>query len=337
VQRLAFKAPDGRDTTVGQMIADTCTDGFIVLKRGRIAFEGYEAGDDGLNPHIVFSVSKSLTALVAGILADRGVLDADRPVTAYLPEAASSAYGECTVRHVLDMTVSVAFEENYLDRTGAFARYREATGWNPVSEPDRPQDLRSFLVSLERGQRAHGEAFHYVSPNSDLLGWILERASGLRFADLMASLLWQPMGAECDAYVTVDRFGSPRTASGICTTLRDLARVGELMRCRGLVNGRQVVPGWWIDDILSNGDRQAWLKGEMKALVPEGRYRSKWYLTGNGHDAFFALGIHGQWIYVDPPAAVVIAKQSSQPAPVDDAMDRLHLRGFDAIARALSP
>jgi hypothetical protein len=109
------------------------------------------------------------------------------------------------------------------------------------------------------------------------------------------------------------------------------------MRCRGLVNGRQVVPGWWIDDILSNGDRQAWLKGEMKALVPEGRYRSKWCLTGNGHDAFFALGIHGQWIYVDPPAAVVIAKQSSQPAPVEDAMDRLHLRGFDAIARALSP
>lgn len=337
VERLAFEAPDGRHTTVGGLIAETWTDGFIVLKRGRIVFERYEASHDAFTPHINFSVSKSLTAIVAGILADRGLLDVDAQVTRYLPEAAGSAYGDCTVRHVLDMTVSIAFEENYVATTGPFVRYRQATGWNPVSETDGALDLRSFLVSLERGERAHGEVLHYVSPNSDLLGWILERASGMRFADLMATGLWQPMGAECEAYVTVDRLGAPRSAGGICTTLRDLARVGELMRCRGMANGRQVVPGWWIDDILSNGDRQAWVKGDLHALAPEGRYRSNWYLTGNDHDAFFAFGIHGQWIYVDPAAGVVIAKQSSRPASLNDAMERLHLSGFDAIARALSP
>jgi CubicO group peptidase (beta-lactamase class C family) len=336
VERLAFQAPDGRHATVEGLIGETCTDGFIVLQRGRIVFERYEAGHDASTAHINFSVSKSLSAIVAGILADRGGLDVDAPVTRYVPEAAGSAYGECTVRHVLDMTVSIAFEENYLATTGPFVRYRQATGWNPVSETDRPLELRSFLVSLERGGRAHGEAFHYVSPNSDLLGWILERASGMRFADLMATCLWQPMGAECEAYVTVDRLGAPRTAGGICTTLRDLARVGELMRCRGMANGRQVIPGWWVDDILSNGDSQAWAKGDMHALLPEGRYRSKWYLTGNEHDAFFAFGIHGQWIYVDPESGVVIAKQSSRAAPLDDAAEHLHLRGFDAIARALA-
>ena len=336
LERLAFESPDGRDMTVGGLISETFTDGLIVLRHGRILFEAYEAGHEALSPHIVFSVSKSLCALVAGILADRGVLDPDAPVIDHLPEAAGSAYGDCTVRHVLDMTVSIVFEESYLDTTGAFARYREATGWNPVSDPARPRDLRSFLSTLERGPRPHGEAFHYVSPNSDLLGWILERASGVRFADLMATLLWQPMGAESDAYVTVDRLGAARTAGGICTSLRDLARVGEMMRCRGVAGGCQVVPGWWIDDILGHGDREAWVRGDMHALLPDGRYRSKWYLTGNAHDAYFAFGIHGQWIYVDPPAGVVIAKQSSRPAPLDDAMERLHLAGFDAIARALA-
>jgi CubicO group peptidase (beta-lactamase class C family) len=336
LERLGFEAPDGRETTVAGMLADTSTDGMIVLHRGRIVFEAYEAGHDGHVPHIIFSVSKSLTALVAGILADRGLLDPDAPVTDYLPEAANSAYGDCTVRHVLDMTVSIAFEENYLDATGAFARYRETTGWNPVSDPARPQDLRSFLLTLGRGEQPHGETVHYVSPNTDLLGWILERASGLRFSDLMANLLWQPMGAESDAYVTVDRLGAPRTAGGICTTLRDLARVGEVMRCRGLANGRQVVPGWWIDDILRNGDPQAWAKSDTKALLPNGRYRSLWYLTGNEHGAFYAFGIHGQWIYVDPPSGVVVAKQSSWPDPLDDTLERLHLAGFDALARALA-
>ena len=335
VDRLALEAPDGRETTVGQLISDTFTDGLVVLRRGRIVFEAYEAGHDERTPHIVFSVSKSLTALVAGILADRGVLDPDAPVTDYLPEAAGSAYGDATVRHVLDMAVSIQFEENYLDTTGPFARYREATGWNPVSDPANPRDLRSFLTTLERGNGPHGKAFHYVSPNSDLLGWILERASGICFPDLMSRLLWQPMGAELDAYVTVDRLGAPRTAGGICTSLRDLARVGEMMRCRGLAGGRQVVPAWWVADILGNGDPAAWAKGDMHGLVPEGRYRSKWYVTGSDRQAFFALGIHGQWIYVDPPSGVVIAKQSSRPAPLEDASERVHLAAFDAIARAL--
>ncbi len=336
VERVVFEAPRGSSITVGQLLSDTFTDGFIVLRTGRIVFERYEGGHDPLSPHIVFSVSKSLTALVAGILADRGQLDPDAPVVRYLPEAAGSAYGDCTVRHVLDMTVSIVFEEKYLDATGAFARYREATGWNPASGANPPSDLRSFLLTLERGAAAHGEAVHYVSPNSDLLGWILERASGQRFPDLMSALLWQPMGAESDAYVTVDRLGTPRTAGGICTTLRDLARVGELMRCRGLAGGRAVVPGWWIDDIRLNGDPQAWARGDMRGLLAKGRYRSQWYSTGNDHDAFFAIGIHGQWIYVDPPSGVVIVKQSSQPQPIEDAMDGLFLAGFDAIARALA-
>lgn len=336
VERITFATPGGGETSVAAMLAETHTDGFLVLKHGQIVCERYDHGHGPGAAHIIFSISKSLTGLVAGILADRGSLDVDAPVVRYVPEADASAYGECTVQHLLDMTVSIEFEEDYLDASGAFARYRQATAWNPPADPQGSHDLRSFLVTLKRGAHPHGERYHYVSPNIDLLGWVVERAAGERLADLVSNLLWQPMGAEADAYVTVDRLGAPRAAGGMCTTLRDLARVGELMRCRGMAGGRQVVPGWWVDDVLENGSHEAWVKGERDKLMPNGSYRAHWYAIGNDHGAFCAIGIHGQRIYVDPAASVVIVRHASQPLPIDDAADHLHLVAYDAIARALA-
>ncbi len=335
LKNLTFRGPRGRDWTLDQMLATSATDGFVVLKNGQIAAERYAGGQTASDPHIVFSVSKSISGTLAGILVENGQLDPDAPVTRYIPEAATSAYGDCTVRHVLDMTVSIDFVEDYLNVDGAFARYRDATGWNPVYDPARLNDLRSFLLTLPRGQQPHGERFYYVSPNSDMLGWILERASNTPYATLLSEQIWQKMGAEFDAYVTVDRLGAPRSAGGICTSLRDLARFGELMRCGGVVGDQRIVPASWIEDILTNGDPAAWQRGASAKFLRQGRYRSKWYLTGNAHGAYCAIGIHGQWIYVDPAAEVVIAKASSQELPVDDEMDRLMLAGFDAIARSL--
>jgi CubicO group peptidase (beta-lactamase class C family) len=175
---VAFAAPGGVSWTIDRMLPHTSTDGFMVLHKGAVAFEWYGNGLTPADPHIVFSVSKSITGILAGILAERGQLDPDAPVIRYIPEAAGSAYGDCTVRHVLDMTVGIAFVEDYLAATGDFARYRAATGWNPVADPALAGDVHSFLVTLRRDANPHGAAFHYVSPNSDLLGWILERAGG---------------------------------------------------------------------------------------------------------------------------------------------------------------
>jgi len=333
---LEFSGPGGVRSSLARVLAETATDGFLVLHKGRIAFEwdgnGLSAGD----PHIVFSVSKSITGILAGILVERGQLDPDAPVVRYVPEAAGSAYGDCTVRHVLDMNVGIEFVENYLDTTGDFARYRVATGWNPLDNPALATDLRRFLVTLQRDANPHGAKFHYASPNSDMLGWILERAGGTPYARLLTELIWQKLGAEADAHVTVDRAGAARAAGGICVTLRDLARFGEMVRNFGRVAERQIVPRWWIEDILRNGDQRPWLATETAAkFLPSGRYRSQWYIIGNHGGAYCAIGIHGQWIYVDPGAEMVIAKLSSQPLPVDEATDRLLLAAFDAIGAAL--
>ena len=332
---IACKTSDGRGSNVAAMLAETYTDGFLVLHKGQIATESYRGALNRSRAHIIFSVSKSVTGSLAGTLVERGELDADAPVTKYLPETKGSAYGDCTVRHVLDMTVAIDFAEEYLNPDSDFMRYRRASGWNPSVPGVDPGDLRSFLVTLKRGSGDHGHAFHYVSVNSDLLGWVLERAAGRPLPDLLSERLWIPLGAEQPAQITVDRLGAPRPAGGISATVRDLARFGEMMRLGGRANGKAVIPSFWIDDILKNGDKKAWARGDMESFNPGGSYRSKWYILDDQRQQFCAVGIHGQWIFIDRRSETVIVKVSSQPLPVDESMDRHILSSMKAIAASL--
>lgn len=334
---IAFEGPNRSETSLGRFLPESDTDAFIVLRGDQVVAEWYGAGYDPVLPHIVFSVSKSITACLAGIMADRGLIDPEAPAVRYIPESAKSAWGDCTIRHILDMTVSIDFDESYLNTDGDYARYREATGWNPPRPREQLLDQNGFLLTLCRGRAPHGKAFAYVSPNTDFLGWLLERAGGRPMAALLSEHIWRPLGAQENACITVDRLGAPRNAGGICATARDLALFGAMMRDGGRAGGRQVVPAAWVDDIRTGGDREPWLNGDpaLRDLLPEGRYRSQWYQTGNRHGAFCAIGIHGQWIYVDPAADAVIVKLAAQPEPLDDSLDRANLRAFDAICRAI--
>jgi CubicO group peptidase (beta-lactamase class C family) len=302
--------------TVSAFLKRSDTDALTVMKGGRVVGDWNAPHMAFGQRHIIFSISKSLTAIMAGILEGEGKLDFAAPVVDYLPETAGSAYGDATVRHVLDMMVSIDIEESYLDPESAYGRYRKATLWNPGGGSE---SLTAFLMTLPRLPGQHGEIFRYRSPNSDLLGLLVERASGRRFADLMREKLWLPLGAASDGFITVDMEGAPRTAGGISITPRDLARVGEMMRQGGTANGQRIVPETWVRDTTGAGSAEAWQRGSMAFLFPKGRYRNKWYQTGEG--AYCGIGIHGQWLYVDPAREVVVAKLSSQPEPVDDALD----------------
>jgi len=322
----------GKERQFTDVLASTDTRGLVVLHQGRMVMEWYGGGYDGTRPHIIFSVSKSLTGAMAGILVDSGQLDPDSLVATYIPEVEGSAYGDCLVRHVLDMTVSSSFVEEYVDLSGEYGRYRRATLWSPPLPGEEPETMHDMLATLSRGSAPHGQVFKYLSPNSDLLGWLIERASGKEFTGLFSDLIWKPMGAESDAYITVDAERSPRTAGGICVLPRDLARFGEMMR----LGGKGILPSWWIEDIRSNGDSTAWQKGDFANLFPDGRYRSKWYQSGFASGAFCAIGIHGQWLWIDPKREVVIAKVSNQSDPENDDIDLMLIQSFEAIAKAVS-
>src|SRR5260221_7237747 len=297
VGRLRIPRAGGPAVTLEEFLRAAGTDGLVVLHRGRIVIERYANGMAAETPHILMSVSKSLTGLLAGVLIGAGQLDADRLVTAVLPELAGTAYAGATIRQLLDMRTGVAFDEDYTATAGPIVEYRKSTNWNPLGPGESPSDLRAFYQTLRATDAPHGGRFHYISPNSDLLGWVIERATGRRFADLMSALIWQPIGAQHSAYITVDRLGAPRCAGGICATVRDLARVGQVI-VDGAGGGTAVIPTAWIDDIARNGSPEAWNAGVFAPFFP-GRamhYRGPWDLDRGEAPGRFGLGIHGPYL-----------------------------------------
>jgi CubicO group peptidase (beta-lactamase class C family) len=295
------------------------TDSLVILHRGRIIVERYADGMTAETPHILMSVSKSVLGLLTGILVSGEILDPNGQVTTVIPEVSETAYKGATIRHLLDMRTGVAFDEDYTATSGPIVEYRKATNWHPLGPGDCPSDLRSFYQCLRAPDGKHGGRFHYVSPNSDLLGWVIERATGQRFADLMSRYIWKPMGAHHSAYITVDRLGAPRCAGGICATARDLARLGQVVADGGAYEGTQIIPSVWIDDIVQNGSADAWDDGVFAPFFPGRKmhYRNKWYVELGEAPLLFALGIHAQYLFVDRRNQVVIVMMSSQADPLD--------------------
>ena len=327
------------DLPVREFIAQTDTDAMVVLHRGRIVFEHYANGMAEDSPHILMSVSKAMLGLLAGVLAERGILDLERPVTDLVPELKPTAYQGATARQLLDMRAGIAFDEDYLATGGPIVEYRKATGWNPLEPGEKASDLRSFYRYLAASSGAHGGRFDYISPNTDLLGWVIERSAGKRYADLMSELLWKPLGAERSGYITVDRLGAPRCAGGMCVTVRDLARVGQLVLQGGVRDGKAVLPRAWLDDIMQNGDAAAWNAGRFAKEIFPGmpmRYRAKWYVVDGDAPLIFGWGIHGQHLFVDRRHDMVLAKFSSQAMPVDVERMQITLRAVAALGTTLA-
>ena len=176
------------------------------------------------------------------------------------------------------------------------------------------------------------------SANTDILGWILERVTATRFTELFGREIWQYMGARENAAMSVDPWGSAEASGGFNITLRDLGLFGLMMLNKGEHNGRQIIPRAYIHDTLFDGDNTAWLKGNGDGLAdfyPKGAYHNQFWISGNDHGAFFCVGIHGQYVYIDPKADMVIVKFSSLPKAIVEFAEENTLLGFDAIAKSL--
>jgi CubicO group peptidase (beta-lactamase class C family) len=302
---------------------DPDTDGMAIVHRGRLVFEHYANGMTAETPHILMSVSKSML----GLLVEKLGLDTGREVSEIIPEMRATAYRGATLRHLLDMRAGIAWDENYLASSGPIIEYRKSTGWNPLGPGEAPSDLHSFYANLKEQDGPHGGRLHYTSPNSDLLGWVIERATGARYADLMSELVWKPAGAERSAYITLDRLGAPRCAGGMCVTLRDLARVGVWVLEQGLT-----------ERFERDGEPSAWAAGDLAPYYPglPMRYRSFWYVVDGAAPLAFGMGIHGQNLFIDRVNDLVIAKLSSQAMPMDAARIGLTMRAISEVRKLLA-
>lgn len=254
------------------------------------------------------SATKAVIGLVAGILEHNGDIDLNAAVSTYVPQIRGTVYQNVTLRQLLDMRAGIVLTKDEQNL------YDSATNWEPVVE-GTPISLHEFYCQIKHTERSNDDNFRYESSNTDLLGWAIESAANRSINSLLSDLLWKPMGAENAAYITVDKDGAPRCTGGLCATARDFARIGQLIIDGGIIDSKEIVPISLIEDISKNGDPDAWKNGQWgKLFAPISKhmcYRNGWYIIDDQPQILFAMGIHGQNLFIDKANEIVIAKFSS--------------------------
>jgi CubicO group peptidase (beta-lactamase class C family) len=334
IDALAFKDMQGRARRWDEALHDTYTDGIVVLYRGRRIYERYFGALEAQVPHCCFSITKSYAATLCATLVQEGALDENQRVPHWLPEMKGTAYEDATLRQLMDMQIGVAYSEAYADPKAHIWDYARAGGLRPRPEGySGPGSFYEYLQTL-RPEGKHGEAFAYKTVNTELMCWVMKRVTGVPLAQMLSERLWQPLGCEQDAYITVDPVGVPMGGGGLSASLRDLARFGELMRRDGDWKGRQLVPEAVVVDVRRGSDPGKFAKAGY-TLLPGYSYRSMWWVSHNELAAFEARGIHGQRLYVAPEADMVVARFASHPIAASAANDPITLPAFMALGRML--
>ena len=329
---------DERVSTLAEVIEQTWTDAVVIVHDGRVVLERYYDGMAPETVHLLMSVTKSVVGCVAGTLVDRGQLDPDHPVGLYVPEVTGSGYGGARVRDLLDMRTGVLFREEYTNPNSEVRVMERHMGWRPGLSPGHIGGMYAFLASMTAVSH-HGGPFVYRSADTDMLGWVCERAAGVRMADLISTLIWQPIGAEFEAEITCDGVGSAIHDGGMSATARDIARFGQMLLDDGYAGNAPVVPGWWLAQsrTLDPDIRGAFAASSSEASLPGGWYRNQfWYVPGPLGDLQVCLGIHGQMVVVDRATGTVSVKMSSWPTAQSPAYLIDTIRAFAATGRHLA-
>ena len=333
---LTVARPGGGSADLPTFLRQTYTDAFLVATPDRLVYEHYDNGMHATAPHQMMSCTKSFAGLFALMAAAQGRLSESQQVTDIVGElSAASAFAGATVGQVLDMVNSMSFIEDYADPASDIGRYALALGWVEIPGVTATENLYDFLMTLQRNPaHGHGEVFHYQTPKTDVVNWLTNRATGTTFQDALSDVLWTRIGAEAETYVLLDRCGTLVAGGGLNAAPRDLVRFAQLMLNDGVLDGEQVVPAAIIDTLEAGGDRAAFARGPeaVAAMAADWSYRAQWWVRHTpGREAITAIGIHGQWIYIDRAHRVAIVKQSSQPVSSDPDTDQFILNAFDAV------
>ena len=311
----------GEPQSLRQLLASSETDGFLVIHRGRVVVEQYFNGMTEDTPHLLQSVSKSITAAVAGRLIGQGVLDPAAALDDVVPELTGTAFAGATVQQLLDMRTGTRFNEDYTDEDADVRRFEEVYLWRPRRHSELPADALAYFATLENDE-PHGGEFRYRSVLTDVMAWVIEAAANARFHEVVAREIWAPMGAEYDAAVTVDAHGNAMADGGLCVTLRDLGRFGLLYADSGRRGSEQVVPAEWVADTVAGTpqSRAAFARSaESRGFPATAHYRNYWWVYDADAPLLYAAGINGQNLFVHGPTQTVVAKLSTWPTALDGA------------------
>ncbi|MBO6504706.1 MAG: serine hydrolase [Kordiimonadaceae bacterium] len=302
----------GKEINLSTAMKGAFVDGILVLKDGRAVVEIYDGTLTPERTHLLWSVSKTITGLTAASLEADGLIDLSKTVADYVPELSQTGWGDNSLRALLDMRDTSDWNEDYAAADSTVRRQDCADGLltGPMCAGEPVVGNYVFLPTVGRDD-SRKDTFVYKSGTTDVIAWVLEAATGQRFADLVSERIWKPMGAERSAAITVDVGGFTLASGGMMATLRDIARVGQLMLDRGAVGDTQIVPAAWMDDIFNHPGDPSWSAPSSPGSKPY--YRSFVWGVGDGMGTVRANGVHGQFIDVSPSTNTVVAVFSSWP------------------------
>lgn len=316
----------GAPMTFAAALLENYTDGILVLHKGKVVYERWFGVTGPETRHIAFSMTKSFIGTLAELLIEEGKLDPAAPVGTLIPELRASGFGDATVRQVMDMTTAIDFSEDYADPASGIGGLSNALGLTPrPAGYDGPRDLLSFAATVGKAG-THGERFTYRTVNTDVLGWIIARIEGLGLAEVLSRRIWQPLGMIGDADMLIDEAGTPFGGGGLNLRLEDLLRFGEALRLGGL----GAIPGRVVERMAAGGDPARFDKVRFPQL-PGWSYGSQWWVSHDNRGCWTARGIHGQALWIDPAAEMVIARFASHPVAANGANDAASLPGWTAL------
>ncbi|GAA0680088.1 serine hydrolase [Marinobacterium maritimum] len=325
IEQLTY-TPWGREQAIDwqQALGETYTDGLLVMHRGKVVYERYFDGFKDYDRHLLMSMTKAVTGTLALDLIKRGEIDENQLISHYIPELKDSGFGDATVKQVLNMTTGIDFDENYADPKSEIWMFSAAG--NPLPKPkgyQGPTGYYEYLPMVQK-QGEHGTGFHYRTANTEVIGWLVARVTGMSVADYLEEKIWSKIGMERAALFQVDEYGTPFSGGGLNASLRDLARFGELMRNNGRFGDAQILHPDVVADIRGGAQYPAFAE-PLDNSMASWSFRSMWWVTGNENQAFMARGVHGQSLYIDPAQELVIARFASHPIAANKANDCISL------------
>ena len=316
---------EGEEKNLQEYLDYFWSDGMIVLHKNEMVYENYWLGNNENKRHISWSVAKSFISALVGIAYEEGLIDSlDDPVTKYLNDFKETGYDGVTIKDILQMSSGVLFNEDYADYDSDINRFGRAVATGT--------SMRDFSKTLTR-EREPGTYMHYVSINTQVLGFLLQEVTNKSISQYLFDKIWNPLGMEDSAYFILDDVKDEFALGGLNATLRDYAKFGLLYLQNGRWNDNQIISKQWIEDSHST-DGIHLVPGERETSSNPWGYGYQWWVPGFPDTDYTASGVYNQYIYIDPLSEIVIAKTSSNYKYTSELQmsKDMHMAMFRAIA-----
>ena len=320
---------EGEEKNLQEYLDYFWSDGMIVLHKNEMVYENYWLGNNENKRHISWSVAKSFISALVGIAYEEGLIDSlDDPVTKYLDDFKETGYDDVTIKDILQMSSGVLFNEDYADYDSDINRFGRAVATGT--------SMRDFSKTLTR-EREPGTYMHYVSINTQVLGFLLQEVTNKSISQYLYNKIWNPLGMEDSAYFILDDVKDEFALGGLNATLRDYAKFGLLYLQNGRWNDNQIISKQWIEDSHST-DGIHLVPGERETSSNPWGYGYQWWVPGFPDTDYTASGVYNQYIYIDPLSEIVIAKTSSNYKYTSELQmsKDMHMAMFRAIANHIS-